>query len=1124
MTISAIIPLVLCLFQFTATTVESGEPTSAMETDSVRVLLVSSTVRDGDLLAEAAAEGVVVVRYDAQQTSLADLVEKVGDALGDRKAASIGIAAHDHGVGRFYLAGRHSICLASTLADREERRFWRELGTLVSPGGRIDILACNLASTEEGMMLVSALADGAGVEVAASSNSTGNLSSGGDWVLETAGIDVEQTYFTSDGLTCFGGLLAAIEQKVVSSDLAVGDTFGGCVSIDDDYAIVGAEQPYGGGMGAAYIFHRSGTTWTQQAKLTASDASSGDLFGYSVSISGEYAIVGAQGYNTGAGCAYIFHRSGTTWSQQTQLTASDAVASDRFGSSLSIDGDYAIVGAPKDQSSGYGSAYIFYRSGTSWSQQAQLSASVSVYQDDFGFSVDIDEDYAVVGSDHYYPGGTGLAFIYHRSGTTWTEQTVLSASDAANGDDFGVSVTIDGDYVIVGADGNELATGSAYVFHRSGSTWTEQAILTANDGAIDDFFGWSVCLDGSFVVIGADGKSFGTGAAYIFQRSATVWNQINQLAASDGHPTAVFGASAALSEGYALISAPKHSIVVTGGGAAYFYSSLPEVIYPVARGIGINSAILGGTVYHSGWSNITARGVVWSRNPSPTLTSNDGSASTSGSLGTFSVRATGLSNGTTYYYRAYATNHRGTAYSDNGTFTTGTPAAPGSLQVTLTPTQARKGGAAWRLSGGSTWYSSGYTLTGLSVGTYTLEFKKINGWTSPESQTATIVSNHLTAIEAEYVKKETSGDLSVTISTPSAVLAGARWRVKSNADASTPPVNFTRWRESGESITLEKGKYIIEFLPVPGWVHMETEVIVKAGEDVEVEATGVPFLISGSTDFDGNGIGDIALFNPTTRLWSIKGGIEKRYGLRGSWPTAGDYDGNGCADFAYWQPKKGIWRVYGQFELKGFGTEGDLPVPGDYDGDGECDPALYRPSTGEWLMALSGDVSVPGKAEVTAVTLGGDAHDIPVPADYDGDGALEAAVYNIGTRVWTIEGADKVRYGRLGELPVPADYDGDGVADLAVVSIADESWRVFYLFTLDIDCAPGVFPLLLDFDGDGIPEPGYYSFEDGSWHVFTFGNEGENYWITETQIDFGDGTVLPLSQGKKSDGCPAGLF
>ena len=265
------------------TVLVGADDLQSWQPSNTRVLLVSSTVRDGDLLADAAADGVVVIRYEARETTLAGLAEQVREALGDRKAASIGLAAHDHGVGRFYLAGTHSICLASTLGDREERRFWRELGGMLAPGGRIDILACNLAATDEGTLLVSALADAVGAEVAASSNPTGNTAAGGDWLLETAGIDAEQIYFASAGLAGFGGLLAAVEQKVVSSDLAAGDFFGVSVSIDGDYAIIGAEQTLPGGTGCAYIFYRSGTVWTQQAKLTASDGASDDAFGASVS-------------------------------------------------------------------------------------------------------------------------------------------------------------------------------------------------------------------------------------------------------------------------------------------------------------------------------------------------------------------------------------------------------------------------------------------------------------------------------------------------------------------------------------------------------------------------------------------------------------------------------------------------------------------------------------------------------------------------------------------------------------------------------------------------------------------------------------------------------------------------
>ena len=204
----------------------------------------------------------------------------------------------------------------------------------------------------------------------------------------------------------------------------------------------------------------------------------------------------------------------------------------------------------------------------------------------------------------------------------------------------------------------------------------------------------------------------------------------------------------------------------------------------------------------------------------------------------------------------------------------------------------------------------------------------------------------------------------------------------------------------------------------------------------------------------------------------------------------------------------------GQFKLKGFGEEGDLPVPGDYDGDGICDPALYRPSTGEWLLVLSGDGKSPAKADVTVVSLGGDSHDIPVPADYDGDGKTDTATFNIETRTWRIDGSADVKYGRAGELPMPADYDGDGSADFAVVDLDKGTWRTKGQFKLTVHCEQGHFPLLLDFDGDGIPEPGYYCFDDGCWHVFTFGSGEGHQWITEKLIKFGDETVVPLARGR----------
>jgi len=285
------------------------------------------------------------------------------------------------------------------------------------------------------------------------------------------------------------------QDKLLASDGAVGDYFGRSVSIDGDYAIVGAlhDNDNGDWSGSAYVFIRSGTAWAEQAKLLASDGAAYDYFGCSVSIDGDYAIVGAWDDDdivASSGSAYVFTRSGTDWTEQAKLLASDGAVGDSFGCSVSIDGDYAIIGADYDDDNGSqsGSAYVFTRSGTDWTQQAKLLASDGDIGDRFGVSVSIDGDYAIVGADSDDDNGdmSGSAYVFTRSGTDWTQQAKLLASDIAGGDQFGWSVSIDGDYAIVGAwrdDDNGVDSGSAYVFTRSGTDWIQQAKLLASDGA-----------------------------------------------------------------------------------------------------------------------------------------------------------------------------------------------------------------------------------------------------------------------------------------------------------------------------------------------------------------------------------------------------------------------------------------------------------------------------------------------------------------------------------------------------------------------------------------------------------------------------------------------------------------
>src|ERR1022692_4607455 len=268
--------------------------------------------------------------------------------------------------------------------------------------------------------------------------------------------------------------------------------------------------------------------WTQEAKLTASDGLAGDAFGVSVSVSGDTAVVGAGfkkiGLNRGQGEAYVFVRSGTTWTQQQTLTALDGATNAVFGFSVSVSGDTAVVGAPnQDENDSPGAAYVFTRSGTTWTQQQKLTASDGSLVNEFGISVSVSGDTAVVGPAVAAFGGSvsqGKAYVFVRSGTTWTQQQKLTASDGVAGDAFGFSVSVSGDTTVVGATGNN-SQGAAYVFVRSGTTWTQQQKLTASDGAAGDLFGRSVSVDQGTAVIGAQAKNSAQGAAYVFRNTGS---------------------------------------------------------------------------------------------------------------------------------------------------------------------------------------------------------------------------------------------------------------------------------------------------------------------------------------------------------------------------------------------------------------------------------------------------------------------------------------------------------------------------------------------------------------------------------------------------------------------------
>jgi len=396
-------------------------------------------------------------------------------------------------------------------------------------------------------------------------------------------------------------------RKLVASDGAASEYFGQSVAISGNYAIVGAnyDDDNGENSGSAYIFNVQ--TGTQLQKLTASDGATNDNFGYSVAISGNYAIVGARyddDNGSSSGSAYIFgppislsshllsiedegkievrghlqigeFETTYTYGNQLKLTADDDEAGDYFGHSVAISGNYAIVGSPydDDHGNGSGSAYIF--NVQTDTQLHKLVPGDSAADDYFGESVAISGNYAIVGAryDDDNGGNSGSAYIFNVQ--TGVELHKLTADDGAVNDYFGYSVAISGNYAIVGGYGNDdkgTSSGSAYIFNVQ--TGAQLHHLLAIDGAANDHFGISVAMSGNYAIVGAyadDDNGGNSGSAYIFDVQSVAPAQLQKLTASDGAAEDYFGHSVAISGNYAIVGAHYDDDNGSGSGSAYIF-------------------------------------------------------------------------------------------------------------------------------------------------------------------------------------------------------------------------------------------------------------------------------------------------------------------------------------------------------------------------------------------------------------------------------------------------------------------------------------------------------------------------------------------------------------------------
>lgn len=404
----------------------------------------------------------------------------------------------------------------------------------------------------------------------------------------TAAPSVARAFEPSGNRFLFQGRMQmVIDTAIDSDDTATYDQFGYSISMDGDWMAVGAIAE-NGSTGAVYIYKFNGQEWRIHQKLTASDGTNGDLFGFSVDLESNRLAVGAiywEGASgTNRGATYTFERSNNTWEETEIIEASDAADYDWFGFRVKLEGDILAVGCPywEDAGSGAnaGAVYVFSHDGTDWSEDHILEASDQEAGALFGFGLDMDGDLIAAGAmNHDATGGTdsGQAYVFsYNSGTSsWDEDAILEASDGSASDQFGFAVSIDTTRLAVSALKGDTASvnncGTAYIFDED-SGWSETTEIEATDEAANDQFGYAIILDGDRVVVTApweDINGSDSGSAYVFEYSASTWSQDQKIDASDGAADDNFGHAVTMDGDELFITTVLDN---TYTGKAYFFT------------------------------------------------------------------------------------------------------------------------------------------------------------------------------------------------------------------------------------------------------------------------------------------------------------------------------------------------------------------------------------------------------------------------------------------------------------------------------------------------------------------------------------------------------------------------
>ncbi|MFI4969350.1 MAG: hypothetical protein ACHP7D_04035 [Lysobacterales bacterium] len=375
------------------------------------------------------------------------------------------------------------------------------------------------------------------------------------------------------------------EQKLLAADGAGGDSFGYSVALSGTVAVVGALQATVNGhaaQGAAYIFTKIDGVWTQQQKLVASDGAQYDQFGKAVAIDGTTVLIGAQGASARAGAAYVFSATGGTWMQTQKLMSSDSAGNANFGGAVALKGSVAIVGEYNATVNGItqqGAAYVFTPTNGTWTQSQKLVASDGASDDQFGHAVALDGTTVAIGAWGATVNGNqsqGAVYLFSAAGGIWSETQKVIAGDGQAQDEFGRSIAVSGNELLVGAAYAAGGAGVVYAYRDDAAGWIQTQEFAASDSVSGDEFGYALAIDGSTALVGAIGVSSSNpdqGAAYTFVNANGSWSESNKLTASDGAHYDFFGYSVALNDADALVGAEAATVGGNAGqGAAYVYT------------------------------------------------------------------------------------------------------------------------------------------------------------------------------------------------------------------------------------------------------------------------------------------------------------------------------------------------------------------------------------------------------------------------------------------------------------------------------------------------------------------------------------------------------------------------